>query len=207
MTNEKKERLKGLVENGFSWIESRENPNKQDYKDIESILALIDNVPSEDEANQLWDALKFSLCSIRVNRKDYSCNKCGTYFTWRDEGGGWDGTHGQECIISTLRKALNIEEELSEKKFWGTGARGEQFHCETRMDSEGNQVVMALFRRDPYSDEPTHESKDRMTEVASAIFKVALKQHMVGNDITDETTKQNRSDMYRLLREFLVERE
>jgi len=96
---------------------------------------------------------------------------------------------------------------MSDKKFWGTGARGQRFHCETRVDSDGNQIVIALFRRDPFDDEPKRESKDLAVDVVSSIFKVALSQHVVGDDIPDDAMKQNRRDMYRLLREFLAERE
>ena len=73
------------------------------------ILTMIDSQPTEEEAIGLWDSLKFSTCSSSTNRKDYHCHKCGASFDWKAEGGGWNGKHGTECIMSILSKILGIE--------------------------------------------------------------------------------------------------
>ena len=49
MMNEDKDRLKRLVKYGFSLVEW-DTPSKQDYEDLGTILSLIDNQPSEEEA-------------------------------------------------------------------------------------------------------------------------------------------------------------
>ena len=106
MTNEEKERLKDFVSDGASFIEgwrsnhstkTKEKIEEEIDRDKKTILALIDRVPSEEEANDTWDRLKNITLKNGCDYPEYcDADNCSDFV---------------ECsvILEKIRKALNIE--------------------------------------------------------------------------------------------------
>ena len=99
MTGEQRDQLRGEVIYAMSYMTDG---------NAEDLLDLIDRQPTDEEAKELWNSLKFSLCSQSTNHKDYFCHKCRASFDWKAEGGGWNGEHKKRCIMSTLQNLLGI---------------------------------------------------------------------------------------------------
>ena len=105
MTNEKKERLKGVVrEWADDYIFSRDasemsfiDERQQHKVDEQTIFSLIDRVPSEEEAKDTWDRLKNITLKNGCDYPEYcDADNCLDFV---------------ECsvILEKIRKALGLE--------------------------------------------------------------------------------------------------
>ena len=119
MTNEEKERLKDFVSDGASFIEgwrsnhstkTKEKIEEEIDRDKKTILALIDRVPSEEEAvlrRLLWLHHGCPTISLYGDDGEMQCSKCGIDFKRmgaKDIERFWMSEQDK-----AIRKALNIE--------------------------------------------------------------------------------------------------